>query len=339
LEPVTQALLGATVGQAAFGRRLGRQAVVWGALGGLLPDIDVVLSAVDPMAELLYHRGPTHALWFGPVVGSALGYWLWRTRGRRVAGTLASWIGLMVLAILTHPLLDVFTTYGTQLLAPFSSRRFSLDAVPIIDPLYTLPLLLAVLVGWPSHGRSRRAGLAAWVALSLSTAYLAYGVVLNGEAERRARDSLRRQGVETANVHSYPTMFQTYLRRIVAHDGPEVYVGWISLWNGRAIVWDHFTEAAGPEVERVRTSREGRIFEWFASEQTAARLERGRGETTVEIGDLRYGLPGRADQPFWGVRARFDGGGRMVGGVHRFRRRIPVPVGELLRELFASAFA
>ena len=75
MDTVTQALLGAAVGQACFSHRLGRRAVVWGAVGGILPDLDVLTIAVEgPFAEFKYHRGITHSLWFGPVVGPALGW-------------------------------------------------------------------------------------------------------------------------------------------------------------------------------------------------------------------------------------------------------------------------
>jgi inner membrane protein len=339
LEPVTQVLLGATIGEACFGRELGSQAALWGAVGGLLPDVDILLSAFDPMAEFLYHRGPTHAFWFGPCVGTLLGYALWWTRGGRAPGMLLPWVGLMVAALLTHPLLDVFTTYGTQLLTPFSKWRFSLDAVPIIDPFYSLLLSLAILIGWRAGYATRAATIAAWLALLLSTAYLFYGVYLNRQAALRARAALASEGIAASDVRSYPTMFQLYLRRIVVHDGDEVRIGWLSLWNGREIVWERFRADRGPEVDSLRATPEGRTFEWFTSDQTAARVERQPdGETIVEIGDLRFGLPGLPAQPFWGVRARFDHSGHMIGRVERFRRQMAHPAGELLRELWRATF-
>ena len=68
MDPLTQGLLGASFGQALYGRALGRKALVWGAIVGMAPDLDVVANPASPMAEWLWHRGPTHALWFGPVV-------------------------------------------------------------------------------------------------------------------------------------------------------------------------------------------------------------------------------------------------------------------------------
>ena len=82
MDPLTQGLLGATCGQALYGRRLGKSAITWGALVGVLPDLDIVATPLAPMAEWLWHRGPTHALWFGLVVGPALGWLIWKAEGR-----------------------------------------------------------------------------------------------------------------------------------------------------------------------------------------------------------------------------------------------------------------
>jgi len=223
------------------------------------------------MGEMLYHRGPTHALWFGPVVGTALGALAAGTLERRRASSTApaperrrAWIGLFVLTLFTHPLLDVFTTYGTQLLAPFSNRRFAWDAIGIIDPAYSFLLAAALVVGirlGPGNGRARRA---AFVALALSSAYVGYCRYLNVEAERLARADLAARGIVADEVRAYPTLFQPYLRRLVARDGPTVRVGWLSLYRPGSPQWSSFEPDQGRAVAALRATREGRIFEWFA---------------------------------------------------------------------------
>lgn len=90
----------------------------------MAPDIDVVAKAAGPLAEWTWHRSVTHSLLLLPLVGLVAGYALGRWKG----GALSSWIGLAVVALVSHPLLDFCTSYGTQLLAPFSDRRFALDA-------------------------------------------------------------------------------------------------------------------------------------------------------------------------------------------------------------------
>lgn len=350
MDTITQALLGATIGQALFGRRLGRRALTWGAVGGLIPDLDMVARAVDPMGEMLYHRGPTHALWFGPVVGTALGAAAARSLERRRASSTApepdrrrAWIGLFVATLFTHPLLDVFTTYGTQLLAPFSNERFAWDAIGIVDPVYSLLLAAALVVGarlGPAHRTARRVAL---LALALSSTYVGYCRFLNLEAERVGRADLAARGVAAEEVRAYPTLFQPYLRRLVARDGNTVWVGWLSLYrpSARAPQWSRFEPNAGAAVAAVRATREGRIFEWFAMGQTAGSVHGGAnpaGTLTVEIDDIRYGFPAEPGHGLWGMRARVDAEGRVIGEVTRFERPLPMRAGELMAQLLRLAF-
>ena len=330
MDPLTQGLLGASFGQALYGRALGRRALVWGALVGMAPDLDVVANPVSPMAEWLWHRGPSHALWFGPVVGPVLGWLLWKWKG----GRLRDWIGLAVVALFTHPLLDAFTTYGTQLLAPFSRLRFAWDAVPIVDPAYSLVLAAALGFGlWRGAG-TVAARRAAWAALGVSSAYLGLGLEVNHRAESFARAQLALEGVSAARVSAYPTLFQLPFRRIVARHGDEVRIGWLSVLAPRRIEWERFTAASGPLVEAARGTDEARILEWFAMGEATPRVVAGPEGAVVEIDDLRYGFPGRPRDGLWGVRVRLDAGGRALVPGERFDRELPAPASELLGQIW-----
>lgn len=214
MDPLTQGLLGACVGQACYGRAMGRRAVVWGALVGMAPDLDVLGRSAGPMGDWLWHRGPTHALLAGTLAGAALAWPLWKALG----GRLRDWAGLCVLALVTHPLLDLFTSYGTQLLWPFSRHRFAIDAIAIVDPAYSLVLAAAVAVGLRRGVGTTAACRAAWVALGVSSAYLGLGLALNARAESIARKQLEAEGV-TATVAAYPTLLQLPRRRVVARRG------------------------------------------------------------------------------------------------------------------------
>jgi inner membrane protein len=344
MEPVTQGLLGATFGQALYGRALGRRAFTWGAVAGMLPDIDVVMNFTGPMGEFLYHRGITHSVWFGPVVGPLLGALAWRRFGRE-PGKQSAWIGLFVIGLLTHPLLDVFTTYGTQLLTPLSDRRFTLDAVAIVDPAYSVILAASLAIGLWRGVASRESQRVGAMALALSTAYLGYGYWLNEQIKDQVRARLVAEGARgatsaaSADVQSYPTLLQLYLRRVVVRLGDEVRVGWVSAWrrNGRE-TWQSFVAPRDPRIEAARATREGRILEWFAAGQTVGRVVEGPGGKLVEIDDLRYGLPGRAELGFWGIRVPLDDEGRPSGPVERFNRPFPESPGSVLRQIFREAF-
>ena len=355
MDTFTQALLGATVGQTFFKSRLGRRAVWWGAVGGALPDLDVLpLPLMEPMAEFLYHRGPTHALWFGPLVGTALGlmvasYYRWKadragstpsdTSSSIEPGSSMAWIGLFIAALFTHPLLDVFTSYGTQLFAPFSLHRFAWHGVAIIDPVYSLILSGALVAGIFMQNRPRWAMLAGAVALVLSTMYLFYGLVINDRARDAAERQLERSGIVQAHVNSYPTLFQIFQRRLVARQGRLIRVGTASFWQSPfEISWATYEEPDSPLVDQLRDTREGRILEWFSLGETAARVMQRDGKTIVEIDDLRYGFPQRPFFGIWGVRGQYDSDGKMIGPVKRFQRPLPAPVGKMLQDLWKGTF-
>ena len=349
MDPLTHGFLGATIGQAAFGRRLGWRGVVAAATAAMLPDLDIVMNATGPMGEWLYHRSITHALWFAPVLAALLGHAAARGRAEPAGGGTPmerllgdgrrrTWTLLFLLTLLSHPLLDWCTSYGTQLLAPFSNRRFALDAVAIIDPAYSLALVAALVVGaWRGVG-SAGARSAAAAVLVLTTAYLLYGLGLNGAAEAQARAELASEGVHAAEVRAYPTLLQLYLRRIVVREGDDVRVGWLSLWSPRTIEWQRFTAARDPLVTAARETDEGRLLEWFAMGQTAAALHGSTTGTVVEIDDLRYGFPSRPQEGLWGIRARFDAAGRLEGRPERIDRPLPAPARALVGQIFRETF-
>lgn len=337
MDPLTHGLLGATIGQALGGRRLGRRAVLAGAAAAMAPDLDVIMSASGPMGEWVYHRGVSHSLWVAAFAAPALGYAAARGDGGK-RGPFRAWTLLFALALLSHPLLDWCTTYGTQLLAPFSARRFALDAVAIIDPAYSLVLLAALAVGAWRGLATRAAALSGAAALVLTTAYLGYGLALNRQAEAHAREQLAIEGVHGAAVRAYPTLLQPYLRRVVARQGDEVRVGWLSLWSPRPIEWRWFTDARDPLVEAARETTEGRILEWFAMGQTVATLYLSATGAVVEIDDLRYGFPSRPQEGLWGIRVRFDADGRIEGRPERIDRPLPAPASALLAQIFRETF-
>ncbi len=175
MDSLTQLTLGAAVGVAVMGRRTAVwKAALWGGIAGTLPDLDVFIDHGDAIRNMVQHRAETHApFWqtlfslpFAAAVARLHGEWAhWRRW----------WLALW-LAPVTHPLLDALTIYGTQLALPFSDHPFGAGSVAIIDPLYTLPLLLGV--GWALAARGSPAGHRAnAIGLLLGTLYLGWGLV------------------------------------------------------------------------------------------------------------------------------------------------------------------
>lgn len=324
MDTFTQIALGAAIGQAVGYRRLGRAALALGAVGGTIPDLDVVTGSLGALAEWQYHRGVTHSLFFGPVVGPILGYGFWhalrRLRPQSPSArpeALGAIVAVLVLSILTHPLLDLCTVYGTQLLAPFSDARFVIPAVPIIDPIYTVILLVAVAFGLARH---RVAIAAAAAGLTLSSAFLLYAWDQNQRAEAEARHQLRAAGT-AGEVRAYTTIFQPWLRRIVVQEGGQVRIGFLSTWRPAEIPWLCVSRADDPLIDQAFRTPEVQILTRFAQGQIWPSLYRDEQErAVVRFTDLRYGVPGATATGWWGVDVTFDLDGRVASAA-----RIAVP--------------
>lgn len=314
MDPLSQALLGAAIGHGVAGRRLGYRAALWGAVAGAAPDLDMLFGP-DFFTQLRVHRGVTHSLWFGPVVGSL---WAWayvhhaRRRGR--PEPLLPWLAVFVLALLSHPLLDVCTPYGTQLLAPFSDVRFAWHAVPVIEPRYTLILAAGLAAGWWLRPRGQWLSLLAVLA---SSGYLGWGWWLNQRAVAAAEAQLAAAGV-IAKVHAFPTFMQLNQRRLVAFSEDEVRVGLVDATAPGCIPWNRAPRRSQPLVEQLRATREGAIFSWFTAGVDTWQVSDTADGWQVAIFDLRYGLDTDARRGLWGVRAEIGRDGVLRGSPEQF---------------------
>lgn len=310
MDPVTHTLLGAAIGQGVAGRRLGRRSVLWGAAAAAAPDLDM-LFGFDFFTQLRLHRGITHALWFGPVMGTLCAWWLVHHGHRRGRDEpLGPWVAVFALALLSHPLLDACTTYGTQLFAPFSDRRFSWHVIPVIEPRYTLILVAGLAAGWWLRARAQWLAL---LAVLVSSGYLGWGWWLNQRAIAAAEAQLTAAGV-AAEVHAFPAFMQLVQRRLVAFTAAEARVGLIDAGAPGCVVWERAPRAPHLLVERLRDTREGAIFSWFTDGVDTWQVTAQPDGWRIEISDLRYGMNNDARRGLWGVRADFgaEGGLRAV---------------------------
>jgi inner membrane protein len=325
---VTQGILGAAVGQAGFSRKLGRRAIGWGAIMGMLPDLDVIVKvSTNPFAEVLYHRGITHSIFFGPVIGPLLGYLLWRYYEKQDA--LSAWIGLCIWALVTHPLLDLFTVYGTQLLAPLSNHRFTLSAVPIIDPIYTGILLLAVIFGCIFYRRIWATIIAASVALTLTSGYLFYGLAQNDNAYIYARNQLTAEGIPNADVRVYTTMFQIYLRRIVVHFPNEVWIGFMTTWAPNKINWYKQPQAPLFIRQAILNHPYGKLYNWFTSDELIFRPHMG-DPYRWDMLDSRFGFWDNTILGVWGRTVTVGANGFVDNDFESFRVPMNIRLSDMI---------
>lgn len=286
------------------------------------PDLDVLLAPLHGgYGEWLYHRGTTHSLWFGFVVGPLLGWLLWRWRDNGRERLLPAWIALSVVALVTHPLLDGFTPYGTQFLAPFARTRFTWNGVAIVDPFYSV-VLAAGLVALASRRLGERAKVRALaLALIASTAYLLLGIVVNRLVVDDVRRATASVAPEPTRIRAYPTVFQPWLRGFVVHTEQHVLVGLHSWWEVGCPSWVvHPRPAPDPGLAILRARWPVQLLEWFADGDVGVFVERTETGRRVRFEDLRYAWASPSGHGFWGVEARLDARDRPLGAIERFER-------------------
>ena len=305
MDSITQAVLGAAIAEAGFRRQLGKRALLFGAACGTVPDLDVISGAVDPWLDLVAHRGPSHSLLVLPVVALAFGV-LGARIGRK--GDWKQWSKLSFWALVTHPLLDVFTSYGTQLLSPFSLRRFSLDSISIVDPVYTLPMLLAVILAFVSGSVSWRVRTRRIAAITLAwgCAWIGLGVVNHSIAVGHTDAVLEEAGFEPVAVRVMPLLFNHFAFRYVARDADgRLAVGHASVSGDGASEPLIVVPESGPMVAAALQHPMGQRYAWFADDMLGVHTETRPGDITrVHLQDLRYGRMTQPDKSLW--TAHFD---------------------------------
>lgn len=348
MDSVTQILFGGVIAAAGFRRQLGRRAVIAGGAIATLPDLDVLADLVTEPSVIniwLHHRSLTHSFPITLVAGAAIGAGIWaveRHRRRKTpdsaedrthrSGRLNAWMWLGALCAVTHPVLDLFTSYGTQLLAPFSTARFAVNAMPIIDPLYSLPLLAAFLFALLTRHRTAAAQRVAGLVLLYIGLYTTMAWGVGRHMEERAREELRGlhpAAAAAARVDAYPVIFQIWWRRIVADLPDEILIGYASPFRDAPIAWQRIARSENglgqtPALSAIQASYEAHVFRWFADGRLHWRqLPQDSGGYVFEVRDYRYGLPGDSVLGFWGLRFRTDAQGRITEPLQPLAERPP----------------
>jgi inner membrane protein len=286
MDSVTQFVLGASVGVAAMGRRAPAwQAALWGGVCATLPDLDVLIDHGDPISNMTFHRAESHSLFFVSLVSPLLAWLIWRIH-RGAAGFRRWWLAVW-LALVTHPLLDWLTVYGTQLGLPFTDYPFAIGSIFVIDPVYTVVLAIGVVAALAagrgeSAAKGRRWNLAG---LALGTAYLAWSLVAQQLVTTIATASLREQGIPAQRLLVVPTAFNTLLWRVLAIEGDRYAEGYYSLFDrDRRIAFRSY-----PRGEDLYRRSSGNWYvariAWFSHGFFGMREENGR----LLISDLRMG--------------------------------------------------
>lgn len=304
MDSISQIVLGAAVAAAIAPAHQRRAALMAGAALGTLPDLDVIPLALlldDPVASMTVHRSFSHSLLVLPVFAALLWWWL-RRRGGRVSEAPRRWFWAIQLALVTHPLLDAFTVYGTQLFWPFMPPPVMWASVFIIDPLYTLPLAAACGIAWLARER-RRAQTSLLLGLALSSAYLGWSLLAKAQVDRIAGDALAPMGLQDAPRFSVPMPFNTLLWRVVVMTPDGFLEGERSLVADRGPMRFRAYASDVAALQQVRAFPAVSRLLWFNHGYMKAEQKEGR----LVLSDLRMGT--EPDYSFRFAVARRDPAG------------------------------
>ena len=281
MDSLTQAVLGASVAGAFAPAGHRGKAMLLGAGLGTLPDLDVVIDFGGAVENFTYHRGFSHSLFVLAPLSALLWLLLWRWWAP-VRDEPLRWLAAISLALLTHPLIDAHTAYGTQLFWPLTVPPTSWATLFIIDPLYTLPLLVGVLV---ATFRRKVSGAALRVGLVVSTLYIGWSWVAQATVARNVEDALASMQLQGAPVFLTPTPLNTLLWRAVVMTDD----GYLEGFDSLVVDEGKMRFSAYPSRVDVMESADDiwavRRLRWFAQDFVKAHIDNDR----LVISDLRMG--------------------------------------------------
>ncbi len=375
MDSLTQIVLGAAVGEVAAGRKIGNRAMLWGAIAGTIPDLDVMIGSLfmDEINGLAFHRAITHSIFFAVTFSFLISYythWLYsnghhRKRGykmtatvfgvlfmvlgsvaviiisRILGGTVAmifsaiatlglvsyfgarlikgylnvdqekidigywSWYKLFFWAIFTHPLLDCFTVYGTQLFAPFSNYRVALNNISVADPSYTFPFLICLMVASflsrkydiESENNINRSFQLSWANYKLRSYVNATGIIVSSlylgwtfynksKVNKIMEKTLADQNIPYTRYMTGPTILNNLLWSGTAETESSFYTGQYSFYDKEQkfklyeIPKNHNLLNYKSDDEVVNT------LKWFSNDYYSVMR---RKDGLLQINDMRYG--------------------------------------------------
>ncbi len=248
MDSLTQIVLGAAVGEVILGKKIGNKAILWGAIAGTIPDLDVIANFVvsDKMTATLMHRAFTHSFLFAFLMAPVLGYLLSKLFKKSIV-TFRDWTLLFFWGFLTHILLDVQTTYGTQLLWPFHNR-LAVSNIFVVDPLYTIPFLFFVIsVMFYKRSNPKRAKINR-IGIYVSSAYLVLTLIFKFYSFQKFTNSLAAQNITYNRIETGPTLFNSVLWYANVETEHAYYTGVYSIFDKK----NHIPFRKFPKNEQLR---------------------------------------------------------------------------------------
>ena len=293
MDSLTHIVLGAAIGEAVLGKKIGRRAMFWGALADTIPDFDVFASpCVTNAQQLLVHRGITHSFLFVGVMSLVLGYVLsWWAKSRCVSR--GEWTLLFFLGMFTHILIDSFTAYGTGWLEPFSTYRVAFNSIFVADVFYTLPFMFCLLVALIAKNSSGRRKKWNKIGLVISSCYLVFTLVNKMYVTYQMRAGLEKQKLVTTDLVTTPTPLNNILWTAYASDSTGFWFGYYSLFDRTNDIKYFHVNKKDDLLKPYENDSEVKLLKRFSKGYYCM----SKHESSIYFNDIRFGQLGGWDAP------------------------------------------
>ncbi|WP_397362578.1 metal-dependent hydrolase [Olleya sp. R77988] len=290
MDSLTQIVLGAACGEAVLGKKIGNKALLFGAIGGTIPDLDVFIGNLlygNKIDAMLFHRGFMHSILFSILAAFIVGWLvfkLYNSGKRKHTTTVNNWISLFFWSLFTHPILDCFTPYGTQLFAPFSNYRVAFNNIAVVDPIYTLPFLVCmiVLMFFKRQNPKRKKWLK--LGIGISSVYMLFTIGNKLYVDSVFKKSLVSQNIDASRFSTQPTIFNNVLWYGIAETDTTYHVAYYSLFDkdNRFSDWQSLPKQRDLKPSDYKGIKD---LAWFSNQYYSVYKSENN---TYHYNDLRY---------------------------------------------------
>ena len=291
MDSLTQIVLGAACGEIALGKKIGNKALLFGAIGGTIPDLDVFIGQLfytNSIEVMTFHRGFMHSLtfaFFGAFVFGYMTYKIYNSGKRINTTTRKDWNRLFILSLFTHPILDCFTPYGTQLFSPFSDYRIAFNTISVADPFYTLPFLFCIIVVLFFKRTNPKRLKWAKIGIYMSSAYLIFTIANKIYINSVFEKSFKKATISYERFRTQPTILNNFLWYGIAETKFDYKIAYYSVFDKNNTANKFITipkdisilDENNPDLRRLA---------WFSDEYYL--IEKRENPTKIIYNDLRY---------------------------------------------------
>ena len=237
MDSLTQIVLGASVGEAVLGKKVGNKAILWGAIAGTIPDLDVILrSFTDEISATQMHRGFSHSIVFAVLIAPLLAWIAKKIHFKLKDVSFKDWTKLFFWTTVTHPLLDAHTTWGTQLFWPFN-YRLAYQNIFVVDPFYTLPFLCFLIIAMSLKRENPSRSKFNTIGLSVSSTYLILTLIFKWVSFQEFKQGLESQKIEYVEMDTKPSPLNAILWSSLIETDEGYRTAYYSLFDKNEIIY------------------------------------------------------------------------------------------------------